>query len=210
MASKGHMLGCPAESFDECRCEEQRYVYLALTTLLILSVQLWGGHASGSLGLFADSVHVALDGAGALIGVYVVFAVRNAHTAHDLEEKGTRLSAQLLLVALAFIVYHAVERLIEPHAVIGNIALLAAGAGALLNVLQFFLLRDGLARGIKKAQMLHVLSDLLSSGAVCAGAFVVWQFGWNQADAIASLVAVMIVSFHAIPLAFGKHHHHHH
>lgn len=203
-----HLFGCTKASFTDCWCEPQRYLYIALISVLTLYVQVDGGIESHSLGLFADSVHVLLDGVNNLLTLIVVLLVRNPHQGHHIEEVGMRVSAQLLLLALGIITLIAFFRIMQPQEVDGAIMLKAGSIGLALNIVQLLILKGGVKRGMSRAQLLHITADIGSSVAVCIGAVCLWLFHVANADAYASLMCVAIVSWHAVPMALGKGHKH--
>lgn len=185
--------------------ERRRYINIFLVTLLILVVQVTGGWISGSLALWADSVHVALDGVSALISVYVASVVHRYENESRLRRRWMRVSGVLLLASLAWLGYEAVERLIEPTEVIGRNVVVIALIGALLNWWQHSMLpHHHHDNETTRAQRLHIMSDFGSSIAVAVGGAIMWMTEWYRVDAILTLGVIAWIGYLTLKMLFSK------
>ncbi|MGH3245314.1 MAG: cation diffusion facilitator family transporter, partial [Trebonia sp.] len=112
------------------------------------------------------------------------------------------LSAQangITLVLLAvWLAYEAVRRLITPQSVGGGLMLGVALAGVLVNLAATWLLARASGASARRSlnmegAVAHVLTDLYAFAATVVAAIVVLASGFTRADAIATLVVVVLM-----------------
>jgi len=172
----------------------------ALLTFAFMIAEVVGGLISGSLALLADAAHMFVD-VFALGMAWFAFRLADAPADRRRTYGFDRLQVLVafsnglaLFVIAAGIVYEAVERLNAPHAISGGLMLWVAVAGMLANVACFFILHSGDRDNLNvRAAMLHVLGDLLGSGAAVAAALVILATGWTPIDPIASVLVAVII-----------------
>ena len=181
---------------------ERRLLFAFALTSVTLVAEAVGGWISGSLALLADAGHMLVD-AGALmfawLGAY--FARRPADALRSfgyarLEVLVGYTNALTQMLLVAWIVYEAVGRFLQPAPILSGMMLVVALAGLLVNL---FVLRvlgghdhDDLNSA---AARLHVIGDLLGSLGAVAAALLVGQFDWLWADpAISILVSLLILN----------------
>ena len=177
--------------------------YISATLALILGfivVEVVAAIAGHSLALLADAGHMLTD-AGALIASLAALrlARRPASGAWTFGFKRAEiLSAQgngmTLLVVAALVATESIRRLIDPHPVRGGVVLAVALAGVVVNVIAAWTLGKASQGSINvKGALQHILTDLYAFiGTVIAG-LVILITGFVRADAIASLVVVMLM-----------------
>lgn len=108
---------------------------------------------------------------------------------------GATLQAAVLLAVGGYIAVEAIGRLAEPPEV-GSTAVLVFGAiGLAANIVGILVLtRGGRSGNVNmRAALLEVINDALGSVAVLVAAAVIALTGWQQADAVASLVIVALI-----------------
>src|SRR4029077_69980 len=112
------------------------------------------------------------------------------------------LSAQAngitLVLLAAWLLYESVRRLITPQPVTGGLMLGVALGGVVVNLAASWLLaransRDGRRSLNMEGAVAHVLTDLYAFMATVAAAIVVLASGFARADAIATLVVVVLM-----------------
>lgn len=170
---------------------------------IVLVVEVIGAWITGSLALLADAGHMFSDLAGLTIALAAtVVAARPATDRQTFgyqraEVFGALLNGLILLGVAAAVVIGAVDRLLDPGAghVLGVPMLVVAVIGLGANLAGVLLLRPAQASSINmRGAYLEVLADALGSVAVIVAAVVILLTGFEQADAIASLlIAAMIV-----------------
>jgi cobalt-zinc-cadmium efflux system protein len=173
---------------------------LVLTSIYLVAETL-GGWWSGSLALLADAGHMLTDVAALGLALMAVwFSGRPATSSktfgyHRLEILAALVNGVALVVISILIFYEAYQRWTSPPIVRGNVVILIAAGGLVVNLVCAWILhgRHDVDLNIRGA-WLHVISDALGSiGAIIAGALM-WLYGWYPADALFSaLIALLIV-----------------
>lgn len=177
--------------------------YISVTLALILGfivVEVVAAIAGHSLALIADAGHMLTD-AGALIASLAALrlARRPASGAWTFGFKRAEiLSAQgngiTLLVVAALVATESIRRLIDPHPVRGGVVLTVALAGVVVNVMAAWTLGKASRDSINvKGALQHILTDLYAFIGTVIAAVVILITGFARADAIASLVVVMLM-----------------
>ena len=165
-----------------------------------MGVELIGGICSKSLILIADAGHMLID-ASAL--VFALFALRIAKKSADYKHSyGYRrgqviaafLNSMTLLVTTIWIVVESVKRLLHPEPVLGNVVIIFAIVGVIVNGFSAYLLNRGSKNNINiKSALIHVVGDLLGYVAAIITGIVVLTTGWMQIDPILSLVFALFI-----------------
>ena len=205
--TNGHFAYCTSTSSGRCSCEILRYLFILFITVIVFCIQMIGGRLFGSLALYADSAHVALDGVVALISMFVAVHVRQHRNEEVFRVRWMRVSALLLLLTLVWIVAEAFSRLANPEPVVGFGVFVAASIGGLGNVLQHRLLHHGERTVTARAQRLHVEGDLWSSVMVVAGGIAIWMTDLFLIDPILSIAVALFIGIRTIRLIGDVHHH---
>ncbi|HKE15045.1 MAG TPA: cation diffusion facilitator family transporter [Kofleriaceae bacterium] len=180
---------------------------LALTLVLVavyLVAQVVGGLMSNSLALLADAGHMLSDaGALGLSLLAISIARRPPSRTHTFGYQRAEILAALLngalLVAISgYIFFEAYRRLGDPPHVRGELMMVVAIGGLMVNLAGLWILRGGRSQSLNvRGAWLHVLSDALGSVGAIAAAVLVSAFGWNWADPAASAVIGVLVVFSA-------------
>jgi len=172
-----------------------------------LVVEVVGAWISGSLALLADAGHMVSDLLGLVIALVALgIASRPASDRQTFgyqraEVLGALLNGLLLTGIAVFIAIEAIGRLVDPSEpeVLSTPMLIIAAVGLVANLGALFVLRGGAATSIgMRGAYLEVIGDLFGSIAAIVAAVVILTTGFQLADAIASLVIVVLI----IPRAF--------
>ncbi|VAV96119.1 hypothetical protein MNBD_ALPHA05-946, partial [hydrothermal vent metagenome] len=155
--------------------------------VVFMVVEIIGGILSGSLALLADATHMLTDGlALALAASAQILAARPADNKLHFGYRRTQvLSAFVngifMAVLLAWIVYEAIRRSLNPIEINAPLMLGVAIIGLGANVVAFFILHRPGERDLNmRGALLHVIGDLLGSVAAIIAAIVIWTTGWMQ------------------------------
>jgi cobalt-zinc-cadmium efflux system protein len=181
--------------------------WLAAAAALIVAFmagEVVAGLVAHSLALLSDAAHMLTDAAA--IGLALVTARISGRPARGGYTYGLRrmeiLSAQAngitLVLLAAWLAYEAVRRLITPQPVTGGLMLGVALAGVAVNLAASWLLsranaRDGRRSLNMEGAVAHVLTDLYAFAATAVAAIVILATGFARADAIATLVVVVLM-----------------
>jgi cobalt-zinc-cadmium efflux system protein len=189
----------PAPSADA------RWLSGALVLILaFMAGEVVAGLAAHSLALISDAAHMLTDAASiALVVVTARLAARPPAGGYTYGLKRAEiLSAQangITLVLLAiWLGYTAIRRLVTPPAVTGGTVLGVALAGVAVNVAAAMLIARAAGRGQPRSLNLagafqHVVTDLYAFIATAVAGLVILATGFDRADAIATLVVVVLM-----------------
>ncbi|MCL2283012.1 MAG: cation diffusion facilitator family transporter [Fibromonadales bacterium] len=172
---------------------------IALNSVFVVAEAIIG-YLSGSLAILADAGHNLADVASLLIA-FLAFRLALAKPTSKYTygyKKATVLAALanavILLIAIAVIVYEALERISSPVEIDGKIVMLTAGIGILINgftAMLFFRNRED-DLNIKGAY-LHLAADaLVSLGVVISGAVILFASLYWLDSAISIIIAIVI------------------
>ena len=159
-----------------------------------------GGLLSGSLALLADAGHMLTDTVSLFLSW---FAARMAHKPADTLRSYGYHRVQILaafsngvffILIVGWITYEAVQRIMNPVEVMGNIMLVIAGLGLIVNLLAFFILHGAGDKDLNiRAALVHVLGDLLGSVAAISAAVIILGTGWMPIDPILSVFVALLI-----------------
>lgn len=174
-------------------------IALALTATFML-VELAGGLLSGSLALMADAGHMLTDAmALALAALAFRVSARPADTKrsygyHRFQILAAFVNGLGLLVIVGWILFEALQRFMDPPRVMGELMLIVAGAGLIVNVIVFVVLHGGDQENMNiRGAALHVFGDLLGSIAAMAAAIVIILTGWMPIDPLLSVAVACLI-----------------
>jgi len=188
----------------------RRVVLAALLTGGFMIAEVIGGILSGSLALMADAAHMLTD-TGSLMLAWLGYklAARPADPGRSFGFGRMKVLAAftngVLLILLAlWIVWEAVNRLLSPSPVLGELMLGVAVLGLVLNIMAFAILHGG--GGHKhdlnlRGALWHVAGDMLGSvAAILAAVLILWQ-GWYIADPLLSILVAGLALYGGVRIA---------
>lgn len=199
MPHGAHFADCTASPEEPCSCETRRYWHLIGITSIIAVIQSAGGLISGSIALWADTLHVLLDAVGEGIALYIAYHVHSKSDPQAFRVAGMRLSGGILLVAIAWNAYEALMRFADPPAVAGWQVMLAAGIGTALNAYKHRIVAHDHSVNAD-AERLHIFQDLALGLAVVLGGLLIWITGVRLIDPVLSLLIVVYLAYSTIRL----------
>jgi cobalt-zinc-cadmium efflux system protein len=182
---------------------DARWLSGALALILaFMAGEVVAGLAAHSLALISDAAHMLTDAASiALVLITARLAARPPAGGYTFGLKRAEiLSAQangITLVLLAiWLGYTAIRRLVTPPAVAGGTVLIVALVGIAVNVAATMLIAraGGQARSLNlTGAFRHVITDLYAFIATAVAGLVIIVTGFARADAIATLVVVVLM-----------------
>lgn len=190
----GHAHRVPPEA-------DRRWLSIALVLIgCFMAAEVVTGLIAGSLALLADAAHMLTDaGALALALVVLRLAARPARGRYTYGLKRTEiLSAQAnglaLLLLAAWLVYEAVRRLITPPTVDGAFVVVVAIVGIAVNLAATWCISRANRTSLNvEGAFQHILNDLYAFIGTAIAGGIVLATGFARADAIASLVVVVLM-----------------
>ena len=100
----------------------------------------------------------------------------------------------VLLIAVSFIAYHAVMRLIIPDLVHGETVTIVAGIGIVINGATALMFARGRRSDLNiRGAYLHMVADALVSAGVVAAGIAISATGWLWIDPVASLIVAGLI-----------------
>jgi cobalt-zinc-cadmium efflux system protein len=182
---------------------DPRWLSGALALILaFMAGEVVAGLAAHSLALISDAAHMLTDAASiALVLITARLAARPPAGGYTYGLKRAEiLSAQangITLVLLAiWLAYTAIRRLITPPAVTGGTVLIVALVGIVVNVAATMLISRAGGRGSSlnlAGAFKHVVTDLYAFIATAVAGLIIILTGFARADAIATLVVVVLM-----------------
>lgn len=187
-------------ALDDTSDGRRRVAIAAALTFAFMIAEVVGGVISGSLALLADAAHMLTD-AGSLILAWLGFklAERPADPTRSFGWGRFKVLAAFvngltLLLLAVWIVYEAIQRLQDPHPVMGQLLLGVAVLGLLVNVVVFRILHAGNQDDLNmRAALWHVAGDMLGSVAAITAALIIMTTGWMPIDPILSVIVAVII-----------------
>ncbi len=177
---------------------------LAIGGLLTL-VKLAGFLLTGSNAVLADALESIIN------IVAVCFALYSLHLANrprdflrpyghgKIESLAAATEGALVFLSGLYIIYRAAQSLSEPHQVTNLLlGLSLVGGAALVNTaLGWYLYDRGskLDSPILKSDGRRLMTDAISSAAVCIGLIVLWITGWEWVDGVLSIGAGLFILY---------------
>ncbi len=188
---------------DHSRDRTASFRRLGITLVLVvvyMVAEVVGGVLTGSLALIADAGHMLSDAGSLGLSAFALWIAGRPRTpertfGYHRTEILAALANGVALVAIAvLIVAEAWGRFANPRPVEGGAMMAVAVGGLVINLVSMGILHGGRSESLNvRGAWLHVLSDTLGSvGAIGAGALI-WAFGWNWADPVASVVIAVLV-----------------
>src|ERR1700753_30606 len=183
---------------------DPRWLWAALTLILLyMAAEVIIGLAANSLALISDAAHMLTDAASiGLVLVTMRLAARPPGGRYTYGLKRTEiLSAQAngitLIVLALWLTYEAIGRRISPPAVTGGGVGAVALAGVAVNVGTTLLVGRASRSGKRSLNLegafRHLLTDVYAFIATAIAGAIIVLTGFARADAIASLIVVVLM-----------------
>ena len=158
------------------------------------------GLVSHSLALLADAGHNLSDVAGLLLAWGAAWLGRRRPTSQRTYGFGRTSilaalgNAMLLLVAIGAIAWEAVRRFQNPHPVEGELVMIVAAVGIVINGLTAWLFAKGRKDDINiRGAFLHMAADAAVSACVVMAGLAIVYTGWLWLDPVVSLAIVAVI-----------------
>lgn len=169
---------------------KRRLVWVFGLVVVFMVAEIVAGILTNSLALLSDAGHMATDALGLGMALAAIVAANKAGTEgrrtfglYRLEILAALANAVLLFGVAGYVLYEAVQRFQEPPEVLSGPMLIVAVLGLLVNVIGWWLLREGADESINvEGAYLEVLADLIGSVGVIAAALIVLLTDWPYAD----------------------------
>ena len=164
-------------------------------------VEAVAGVLTNSLALLSDAGHMLTDvvGLGMALAAIGLASRRGAggrrtFGLYRLEILAALANAVLLFGVALYVLFEAVGRLSAPPEVAGGPMLVVAGAGLVVNLVAFFLLRTGAKESLNlEGAYLEVVSDTVGSLGAVGAAVVLQATGWRYVDPLVGVAGGLFI-----------------
>ncbi|GET46464.1 cation diffusion facilitator family transporter [Capnocytophaga felis] len=178
-----------------------RAFYIGIGLNLVYTIiEFVVGFRINSLALISDASHNLSDVASLVISLVGLKLTQKAATySFTYGYKKASILASLinavLLVYIAVkIIVEVIERFDEPPEMTGDMIIVTATIGVIINALSAFLFYKGQKHDINvKGAFLHLLVDALVSVGVIVSGVIIHFTGWDIADVLTSLVVAVVI-----------------
>lgn len=173
---------------------------IALNIIYVV-VEFSYGLAINSMALIADAGHNLSDVLGLVLAWVASYLAKSSPTktrTYGLRKStilAALFNAVILLIAVGAITVEAIRKFIDPEPVAGNIIMIVAGIGVVINTLTALLFISGRKKDLNiKGAFLHMAADAaVSLGVVLAGlAISITHLYWI--DPVISLIIVVVIT----------------
>lgn len=175
-------------------------------TLSFAGVEAVGGWISHSLALIGDAGHMLTDASALGLAAFAAWLMhrppsqRHSYGLVRAEVVAALINSLLMLAIVIGIIFAAVDRLRNPHAVTAGMVMVIAFIGLLVNIAVAWILHRGERSLNTRAAMLHVMGDLLGSAAALIAGAVIWLTGWTLIDPVLSLLICGLILISSLRL----------
>lgn len=205
-SNSGHDHSLPSGAQNQKRLA----VVLGLV-VAYMAAEVVGGLLTNSLALLADAGHMLSDAAALGLALFAIRYARRPPTAshtfgyHRAEILAALANGATLVAISIYIFIEAYQRFRQPPEVQGGPMMAVAAGGLLINLAGMFILRGGRSESLNvRGAWLHVLTDMLGSVQALVAGGLIWWFGWNWADPLASVLIGFLVIYSSWSLLEGS------
>jgi len=190
----GHRHGVAADA-------DRKWLLIALGLIVaFMAAEVVVGLAAGSLALLSDAAHMLTDAASIMLALLAMrLAARPARGGYTYGLKRAEILSAMangttLLVLSVWLAVEAIRRLFAPPDVAGGLVLITALVGVAVNLAATWALSKANRSSLNvEGAFQHILTDLFAFIATVIAGIVMVTTGFLRADAIASLVVVVLM-----------------
>lgn len=168
-------------------------------TISFAAAEFFAALISGSIALMADAGHMVTDSTALFLALMAQFIARRPPTATSsyghgrIEALAAFVNSLVMLVLAIWIAKEAIDRFSSPHPIAGNMVMMVAALGLVVNVIVAWVLSRDQDSLNTKAALVHVLGDLLGSVAALISGAVIAATGWTPIDPLLSLFVCALI-----------------
>lgn len=171
--------------------------------MVIVVLQVFYALVANSMSLLADAAHNFGDVLGLVLAWVaswmVTIAAKKVRYSYGYRRTtilAALINALLLVATAAIIAYESIIKLFVPTPVSGEIVIVVALIGALINTVTALLFLRGRHKDLNiKGAFLHLAADALISVGVAIGGVIILWTGWMWIDSIVGLLIVVTILY---------------
>lgn len=169
--------------------------------IIYVAIEAVFGFTTDSMGLLSDAGHNLSDVASLIIALIAFNAAKrqpNDRYTYGYQRatvNASVLNAIILYIAVAFILYESIKKLINPTEVDGAVIAWVAGIGVIINGITAWLFMKDSKKDLNiKGAYLHMAADTLVSVGVVASGIIISLTGWDFIDPAIGIIIACIIA----------------
>jgi cobalt-zinc-cadmium efflux system protein len=171
-----------------------------IITLSAMFAEVIAGILSGSLALISDAIHMFTHAFALSISLLAIIIATTKYSKektfgyHRIEVIAALINGLTIALSVAWIVYEAIQRFINPHEIDIKMMLIVATFGLVVNIITGTILYQGDRENINiKSAFFHMLADVASSVVIIIGGIVVYFTNFYIVDTILALFVACVI-----------------
>ena len=175
------------------------FIWAASLTIAFALLEIIYGFISGSLMIIGDGVHMSSDAISLTLSLIAsIMASKGATNKRTFGYKrfepiAAFINGLTLVIIPLFIIYEAINRMVNPIDIKEKEMLIVGIIGLLINALVGYILSKGNSNLNMRSAMLHVFADLITSLSAVIVALAILYFDLVWLDPIGSIVTSFII-----------------
>ena len=175
------------------------FIWAASLTIAFALLEIIYGFISGSLMIIGDGVHMSSDAISLTLSLIASIMASKIATSKRtfgykrFEPIAAFINGLTLVIIPLFIIYEAINRMVNPIDIKEKEMLIVGIIGLLINALVGYILSKGNSNLNMRSAMLHVFADLITSLSAVIVALAILYFDLVWLDPIGSIVTSFII-----------------
>ena len=175
------------------------FIWAASLTIAFALLEIIYGFISGSLMIIGDGVHMSSDAISLTLSLIASILASKVATKNRtfgykrFEPIAAFINGLTLVLIPLFIIYEAINRMVNPIDIRENEMLIVGIIGLLINALVGYILSKGTSNLNMRSAMLHVIADLITSLSAVIVALAIMFFDFVWLDPIGSIITSLII-----------------
>lgn len=190
------------------RGTDKKVLKIALSiTFITMLAEFFYGFLSNSLALISDAIHMFTHSFALIVSLLAIIIaskeapISKTYGYYRAEVLAAFINGITIVLSIAWILYEAYERFINPSAIDVKMAMIVAFIGLVVNIITGFILMQGDKNNVNlKSAFIHMLSDALSSVAIIIGYIVIYFTNWYFIDVILAIIVALVIGRWAIDI----------
>lgn len=183
------------------RGQDKKVLKIALIiTFITMIAEFIAGFLGNSLALISDAIHMFTHSFALIISlVAIIIASKKAPIEktfgyYRIEVLAAFVNGITIVLSIFWILYEAVERVLNPQIIDLKISMIVAIIGLVVNIVTGVILMQGDRDNINlKSAFMHMLADALSSVAIIIGYIVIYYTDWYFIDILLALMVSVVI-----------------
>ena len=205
MEEKKDFKQISSQLFEYRSVEKNRLIISLGITLIVMIVEIIGGLITNSIALISDAGHMFTHAFAIGISLLAIYIAKKPPCHHKTfglyrsEILAAFINGLFLLPIIAFIVYEAILRFLNPIEVAGFYMFFVALVGLAVNISSILILSQGKNKSLNvESVFFHMIADAASSIGIVLVAIIINYTNWYLLDPLVSIGISIIILYWAI------------